>query len=358
MAINRRILYVDDLSNILANTAAGATARSELKQWCQAKGITGCKWYCAGLSPTGGSMTRLRAMIEDMRLNYGVNTHQYVRSGSADTYLPTPVNPPTAGENDYGRIGRNRVEPGGTTWSNRSDEAAANNNQKFFILDGTLNHRDSGDDLEDEFYNYPTAAAATAATRQTRFLNNWVPVLENLAAGLDSGGAVFPFNSRKNSGATAYLGWFNAGASSPLVAPTIIANLTRLDLHAYVTTEAAAFGYTRTRLQELADASAAYNANPANYFGVNQDVPRPNVSWRADTQKYDVLPLFSAETAFLGPIYDVNGGNRTFDQVFDTYLTNFQAWTWPNKNALKEPDGYVLFAYTQCRAARPSLVTP
>lgn len=379
MAINKRILYVNGTStgaslSTLLNSAAEKTI---LKQWCTAKGITGIKWYAAGQS--SANMALLRALISDMRANTPVQNHQDVLSGQVWNFTPPPVGPPPGTPvNSINSMGNqlNNI-PYGPANIEQSDLAAANETQRFFnTLQGVVNG--SGADVERESYNYPSAAYATNALRTQDYNNQWKPICIHNAWGLQYSPLGNDF-SRKDGASTVYLGWFAPATCD--YPQTIASTLTRLDCHAYVVNPNTAFPYNRSRIEMVATAWAAYRLNPQALVGLYPTGIPQNVIWENINTQFPILPIFSLEAAFMGPFCSASGSNKTFDECFNMYLTGnyaggattagaacFKNWqsgaapynapVFPDRNAIKEPDGYVLFEYPLAFAARPSLVNP
>ena len=381
MVINHRLLYVDVFPSGRGAASVMGVGLSDpdyitLKNWCNAKSITGIKWYCDSFS--SGQMANLRLAMEDMRSTTTVQDHSFI-SNNISTYPQTSVDL--------------TVNPFGYKKPNQSDSLSSNGNQRFFTV-----RRNSGYDLEYEFYGMPNS--------QSAFDTVWKPRVENGAVGLDFSyqGAGF---SRKDGANTSYLGWFKDVVG---VADTIVKTHTRIDLHAYTnfrwgTGSLGRYGFSR--YDDLAYAQAKYILNGSEaYFSstINQTVPE-NMVVNAGYDKFTVFPIFSFEAAnydtatntwnHLSPVFPHNNLNNnfagmfcysgslagdtpivgldlTFDELFNCYLSGnkngtgtaggFKKWQSDNLTGnerwIQEPDGYVLFEYSLAYAARPSTSTP
>ncbi|CAN5916421.1 hypothetical protein BH11BAC7_BH11BAC7_10780 [soil metagenome] len=116
-----------------------------------------------------------------------------------------------------------------------------------------------------------------------------------------------------------YVGWPNAGQCQQ-----IAALCDRVLVHAYVATDATAYGYTQTRL---------------SYFAGTQ--PAPN----------SIIVIFSSEQTFMGPWLNMNPET----QAFATYVSDFQNDNSPWINGINLL-GYQWFAYTDMPYSLPLAV--
>lgn len=415
--INHRILYVgssrlpvtgNSLATMLNNVIQLGPSGGEndpdfyrLAKWCAYNQITGIKWYLAG-STSLTTWQGWRFVIEKLRgagtIYDGVKSHQLVFSGGwGNGTFPSTHDATRApfGFNDTTNY---------DTWVDGPIPGIGSPIARWFTNDvtmGTGNYNDyknTGYDLEYEFYNQTNP--------QTAFTDVWAPKMANGCYGLwNQENPAAPSNRLVNAN-TSYLGWWTTVPAAPAL---IVATHTRIDLHDYVsyptTSTSSMFNYTRSRLNDLANAQATYAAGPTPltvttstgrpvYGHINPKYAGPAgfSSW----PQFEFYPIFSMEAANTDANGNINrlsplltntsnfsgmlcsnetlpgvtpivGLNLTFDQVFNCYLTGnkngtgtaggFKQWqlanTTGNANFIKEPDGYVLFSYLHAYYARP-----
>jgi hypothetical protein len=124
----------------------------------------------------------------------------------------------------------------------------------------------------------------------------------------------------------AYIGWFQNPTKPAQQAPVLITNLDRLLIHDYRV--APDFVYMKDRLSYIGQAA------------------------QSKGKVFDIIVLFSAESAFMGNYFSITGQNKTFDDAYTELVNQYNASTFTGKANVRLI-GYQIFTYSLAKSARP-----
>lgn len=190
----------------------------------------------------------------------------------------------------------------------RGSSANFNQNATYDASRADLNERFNVYNLENEWWNNGSSCN----------FNCYTTILQTMQQKAD---AAYPKIIKE-----AYIGWFQNPNKPANQAATLVLNLDRLLIHDYRT--APDFAYLQERLSYIGQ--AAKNKNKV----------------------FDIITIFSAEQIFMGNYFSLTGQNKSFDDAYNTLLTQFNASTFTGKSNISMV-GYQVYTYSLAAEARP-----